>query len=458
MGLDKFNLHLIEIKKKQLDAEIKKLSDELEKKEENLSIIANANKIDGILIVNSSPIGKTSIYDYIKYLHNKYNTETKTINSITSQNKSYEDSNSQLRENLKRLDYELRTLNNRIEKISTEIHGYQNYLERIQKNKYKNKQLKKIQELSIELNITTCPVCENPLNRNVEDECHLCHSDTRKKISSPEENLSFLEDEENTFKKVIAQRNLDRKKIEELRNRQKDKILLYEKQLDQQTQTYAGKEFAILREKILEVDSIFKEFERYKRITERWENLNPTREELNKLNTQLERIKEKINKYAQTNNDSKILKSIKDNIHTNLKALGIFKSNQNLINDIKIDENDNYSPYLDNYDIYNISSSSDNIRIILSYYLSLLQTSLEYKTNTKIKFPNILILDEPKQQNLDNDSLINCVEEMEKIPSNEAQIILTTYSELKSDRDKLEKYINYEMKSKTDYLLKKISI
>jgi hypothetical protein len=457
MGLDKFNLHLIEIKKKELEAQIKKLSDELEKKEENLLIIANANKTDGILIISSGPIGKTSIYDYIKYLSEKYNIESKNINSITSQNKDYEDSNSKLRENLKRLDYELRTLNNRLDKISTEIDGYQNYLERIQKNKYKNRQLKKIQELSIELNITSCPVCENPLNRNLDDECHLCHSDVRKKISSPEENLAFLEDEENTFKKVIRQRNLDKKKLEEIRNGQKDKILLYEKQLDHQTQTFAGKEFAVLREKILEVDSLYKEFERYKRIDERWQALNPTREEINRLDVQLAKIKDKINQYLQTSNDFNILKTIKDNIHKNLKSLGIFKSNQNLINEIKIDENDNYCPYLDNYDIYNISSSSDNIRIILSYYLSLLQTSITFKENEKIKFPNILILDEPKQQNLDNDSLINCVEEIEKIPSSEGQIILTTYSELDSDRDRLKKYINFEMKGKTDYLLKKLN-
>ncbi|WP_426092891.1 AAA family ATPase [Flavobacterium sp. DSR3-2] len=457
MGLDKFSLHLIEIKKKELEAQIKKLSEDLEKKEENLLIIANANKIDGILVVNSGSIGKTSIYDYIRYLSDKYNVESKNINSITSQNKDYEDVNSKLRENLKRLDYELRTLNNRIEKISTEIDGYQNYLERIQKNKYKNRQLKKIQELSIELNITSCPVCESPLNRNIDDECHLCHSDVRKKLSSPEENLAFLEDEENTFKKVIRQRNLDKKKLEEIRNGQKDKILLYEKQLDHQTQTFAGKEFAVLKEKILEVDSMYKDFERYKRIDERWQALNPTREEIIRLDVQFTKLKDKINQYLQTSNDFTILKTIKDNIHKNLKALGIFKSNQNLINEIKIDENDNYSPYLDNYDIYNISSSSDNIRIILSYYLSLLQTSITFKENEKIKFPNILILDEPKQQNLDNDSLINCVEEIEKIPSNEGQIILTTYSELESDRDRLKKYINFEMKSKTDYLLKKLN-
>jgi hypothetical protein len=63
------------------------------------------------------------------------------------------------------------------------------------------------------------------------------------------------------------------------------------------------------------------------------------------------------------------------------------------------DSTDFYTPYLDSFDIYNISSSSDNVRIILSYYMALLQASIKLKEKTNIRFPNLLILDEPKQQN-----------------------------------------------------------
>jgi len=456
MGLDRFELHQIVIRKKELEDQIKKIKDDIQNKEENLLVLLNAEKVDDIPIINSGKIGKTSIYDYIKYLKDKYKAESENINSISSKNKDFEDSNSKLRDNLRRLDYELRTLTSRIDKIDTEINGYENYLQRIHKNKYKNKQLKKIQELNIDVNITSCPVCENTLQSHSDNECILCHSDKRKKISSPDENLIFLEDEENTFKKVIRQRKLDKRKYLELKNSIKDKIVLYEKQLEHQTNTYAGKEFAVLREKILEIDSIYKELERLIRNEQRWSELNPSRNLLKSLEQKLIDIKEEIEKYEQTENDKKTLKSIRDNIHSNLKSLGIFKSNSGLINSIKLDESDNYTPYLDNYDIYNISSSSDNIRIILSYYLSLLQTSIS-DLSGKIKFPNILILDEPKQQNLDNDSLLNCIDEIEKIPSNKSQIILTTYSELPEDKQKLKKYINYEMISKTDYLLKKIN-
>jgi hypothetical protein len=457
MGLDRFNLHLIELKKKDIEGLIKKNKEELERKEENLLIIANAENIDDVPILNIQDRGKTSIYDYIRYLEEKYKLESSFINEFTSKNKEYEDTNTRLRDDLKRSDYDIRKLNDQIEKITIEISGYENYLDRIQKNKYKNKQLKKIQELSSGLNIKTCPICETDLEDPHDDSCHLCHTDKKKKFSSTEQNLLFLEDEEKTFKKVITQRILDRKKILEKRDEKKDKISLYEKQLNHQTSTYAGEEFAKLREKILQVDSTFKEKEKYKRISERWNDLKPLRVERDALKKRNEALKEEIEKYTQTESDLNILKSIQKHFKNNVKEMGLFKSNHKLISKIKIDANDNYMPYLDDFDIYNISSSSDNIRIILSYYLSLLQTSIEKKSSKNIKYPNILILDEPRQQNLDNASLLNCIEQIEKIPMNNSQVILTTYSELDSDRERLKKHINYEMKSSTDYLLKKIN-
>ncbi|MCB9257582.1 MAG: AAA family ATPase [Chitinophagales bacterium] len=456
-GLDRFNLHLNEIKVKELEAKLKKFKDELYQKEENLLIIANAEKVDEIPLVNTNSIGKTSIYDYLRYLQEKYKAESEFINQLSSQNKEYEDSNEKLRDSLKTLDFQYRKASEKIEKISIEISGYENYIERIKANKYKNKQLKRIKELSTDLNIKTCPVCEAKLETQTDDECVLCHSELSKKISTPEQNLAFLEDEENTFNKVIKQRILDRRKILEQRNVIIDKIKEYEGQLEHQTKTFAGKEFAELRKRILDSDSTHKEMEKYSRIAQRWEDLKPLRRDIDLTSKELDRLKEEVSKYEQTENDQTIIDTIKNNVQSNVSSLGLFKGNQSLISKIKVDSNDNYTPYLDNYDIYNISSSSDNIRIILSYYLSLLQTSIKFKKLDSIGFPNILILDEPKQQNLDNDSLVDCINVIESISSNDGQVILTTYSELESDRQKFEKYIIYEMKTKTDYLLKRLN-
>ena len=256
-------------------------------------------------------------------------------------------------------------------------------------------------------------------------------------------------------RKEITQRTLDRRKIIEQKNNFNDKIELYEKQLEHQTETFSGKEFARLRERILKIDSTHKEMEKYLRIAKRWEELDPIRKEIKKISKKIEILKTKIGDYSQTKNDKTILNTIIYYIKKNVRELGLFKGNPSLINKIKLDNYDNYSPYLDDFDIYNISSSSDNIRIILSFYLSLLQTSIELDKEN-IKFPNILILDEPKQQNLDNDSLLNCINVIEKLSSDKNQVILTTYSEVEKDKEKFQEYIIHEMKNSTDYLLKKL--
>lgn len=455
-GLDRFILHLSEIKVKDLESNLKKSKDHLSQKEENLLIIANAEKTDEILLVNTNNIGRASIYDYISYLKERYKAEAEFINQLSSQNKEYEDSNDKLRDNLKILDYQYRSTTERVDKITTEISGYENYLDRIKANKYKNKQLKKIREFSSEINIKTCPVCEANLKQTNDGECILCHTELSKKISTPEQNLAFLEDEENTFKKVITQRIFDRRRIIEQRNVINEKIKECESQLEHQTNTYAGKEFAMLRKRILDADSTHKEMEKYSRIASRWDELKPLRREILITEVELEKLKVEIAKYKQTDKDTQIISSIKTFIQSNVTSLGLFKGNRDLINRIKVDENDNYTPYLDNFDIYNISSSSDNIRIFLSYYLSLLQTSIKHKSIKGICYPNILILDEPKQQNLDSESLIDCVEVIEKISAADSQVILTTYSEQPGDRRKLDKHIVYEMRSKTDYLLKRL--
>lgn len=338
-----------------------------------------------------------------------------------------------------------------------EVAEYQSYLERIQINKYKNKQLKKIQEFSTDVNIKVCPVCESKLLSHDENECFLCHRDLSKKISTPEQNLEFLEDEESTFKKVIEKRLLDRRRVFEQRNNIKDEISQLEAELDHQITTYAGSDFAVLRQRILNADAFHKELEKYERILKRWDDLDPLRNSIKTDQQKVDELKDEVNKYAQTENDQLTINTIKEYIQSNVRSLGLFKGNANLINSIRLDASDNYTPYLDNFDIYNISSSSDNIRIILSYYLAILQTSLKLKNKSKIIFPDVLILDEPKQQNLDSDSLIDSVKLMAEMSNNSSQIILTTYSELPADRTKLKNYIVYEMKSKTDFLLKKQS-
>jgi len=455
-GLDRFNLHVSEIKLKELESKLKKAKEELSQKEDNLFVIANGESSDDVLLIHTNQIGKVSIFDYLSYLTDKYKLESGLIDEVSTLNKVFESSSDNIRDKIKALNYQLRKANEKVDKITLELSEYQSYLDRIQLNKYKNKQLKKIREFSTDLNIKICPICESRLLAHEENECILCHSDLSKKISTAEQNLEFLEDEENTFKKVIEKRLLDRRRIFEQRNSAKDQIAELESELDHQITTYAGNDFAILRQRILSADALHKELEKFSRISARWDDLKPLRATIKIDQVAYDKLKEQVNQYEQTESDQATIDTIRNFIQQNVRSLGLFKGNANLINSIKLDASDNYTPYLDNFDIYNISSSSDNIRIILSYYLALLQSSIERKDKGKIVYPDVLILDEPKQQNLDNDSLIDCINVMTQIPKESCQIILTTYSELPEDREKLKDYIIHEMTSKTDFLLKKL--
>lgn len=455
-NLDRIKLHMLQLEKKDLENQIKELSQEIERKEENIYVISNGvNSGDGVLLIENNDTGKTSISDYIKYLEKKYEIESIYLNQLSDANSDFADSNNSIRELLRKNEKRNSFILNKQDLITLEIDGYERYLLRIQTNKYKNKQLKKIFETTHEINLNHCPICETKLQKSIDSEiCRLCNSE-KNVISTPDQNLDFLEDEENTLKKLIRSKTLEKRKLINQQEKSEDKIKSLINQLEHQSKTFAGKKFSNLRSKILEVDNVKKDIERFQRINERWNDLSPARSELSKLNKSLISKKKEIDKYKETKKDFDILNDLTNNFKSNVEEIGLFKNKQELLNSIKIDSSNNYTPYLDSFDIYNISSSSDNIRIILSYYVALLQTALRNKLKHTTNFPSLLILDEPKQQNLDNKSLIDSVKIIQAIKGNNHQVILTTYTESVNEKQLLKDEIIFEMENSTDYLIKK---
>jgi hypothetical protein len=457
MGFDRFDIHLMELEKKEIDEQIKKQKDNLSGKEENIFIIGNGESKEGKLIIDDSETGKYPIEEYLQLLKTRYKKESEGVLELSESKEETENQEEDLREKLKSFDFQYRRSQEKAKNLLQEIKGYEGYIERIKLNKYKNNQLKKIEEFSFDLNVTTCPICEQPLSNEENENCPLCNSEIKKRISTPSQNLEFLEDEEKSFKNVLRNKQLEYRKELEISQRLKDRLKNTEKTLEHQISTFSGKALSKYRDKIIKVDNLFKEIDRFERILKRWKDLDSLRLEIAKHERISEQLKQKIESYFESSMDSEILNTILNYFKSNVRELGLFKAKEYLINQIKIDSTDNYTPYLDSYDIYNISSSSDNVRIILSYYISLLQTSILLKDKSKIKFPNLLILDEPKQQNLDSESLISSIDLFEKVINTNSQVILTTYSESYSDKLRMEKYFCHEMKNKSDYLLKRIA-
>ncbi|MBS4203528.1 hypothetical protein KHA88_05450 [Bacillus sp. FJAT-49754] len=129
-------------------------------------------------------------------------------------------------------------------------------------------------------------------------------------------------------------------------------------------------------------------------------------------------------------------KSIKDKGKKNISVI------TRIYEQIKIDRED-YYPKIEGVNLYNITSSSGLIRIILSYYLALLKTCLIFGDSTN--HPYFLVLDEPRQQNLDLDTFNQFLDELyqlkEEFPK-QLQIIVASSEEGNIKDEDIRLYLN----------------
>ncbi|MCB9197577.1 MAG: hypothetical protein H6600_03905 [Flavobacteriales bacterium] len=458
LGLDKIESHVIEIQRREVSEKLRRLKSTLEDKEEELIVASNGNRNSvSILLVDHPNYGRINIFDLISVLENKYNQGLKDLENLDENDETETlNTNKSLRTRLNQLEFKLRKSTQKVNNLDQEIKGYISYIERIQINKGKNKQLKIVEGLSLDLNINSCPVCESQLTSFDDGHCKLCHGELKRKISTPDQNLDFLEDEEKSFKSVLKNKQLQRRKEQEIIKDLKLKIKTTEETIEHSINTFLSTNTISLKEKVAELDELNNDIKKFKWISRKWKELDEVRTDISALEKQKETLDKKIKGFEQSKRDYEILNNLLQKIKSNIKALELFRDKSSLINEIKLDQSEEYKPYLERYDIHNIISSSDNVRLMLSYYLGLLQTSVQLIKDTKINFPRLLILDEPKQQNLDNSTLKKLIELIENLPKEKSQILLTTYSHVDKEKAMFEKYICHEMKHDKDYLLKRL--
>jgi len=453
MGLDKFNVHLVELEQKALRQSITDAETDLKNKEENILVLGNASKDqDGGLIVNDSHQGQVNIDKLILLLEEEINAKNKEISSLSKKEEKTKSFEVKERDKLREISNSRRVAADKVNLLIREIASYENYIHTIEINREKNIQLKKIEELGTSLNVAACPICETPLSSSDEGCCRLCKENIQK-ISTPEENISFLEDEKASFSKILVQKQIELKKARQyFTDLSQEERELIEK-LNFQLQTYYGEDLQQIRKITTEADLIMNALQKYKGILLQWKGLSKIRDEIKKLIVKEKEKKDQIRQYEKSVSDETILNKLLEEFKENILKMRLFSDKRALVKDIRLNDFENYTPYLDNFDIYNISSSSDNIRIILSYYLALLQTAANIN-DKKIRYPCFLLIDEPKQQNLDEEDLYTSIDLVTKLDKNKSQVILTTHVK---EKKKVEPYIVQEMTSKSDYLLKRIN-
>ncbi|HFJ9423023.1 TPA: AAA family ATPase [Bacillus paranthracis] len=368
-----------------------------------------------------------------------------------------------------------------IELLDTEISKYQYYITKIESDIEKNDKLKTAKKLIGILPIENCPRCLNHVSVKETEElssghCSLCGSELQN-IKNTGQTLHYLQDELKDFKRLMEQKVnakaeissklfLTQLELKELRNTMDS----YEEQLKPQNM----EQYNYFSREVGRIENSIKELEKDKEVLKKYEKLV---NEKDKVANRIKEIKGKIKDAkasADLDNEKLItfetefkeilfeLDFLKDgfdtvkidNLGKEIKEKG--KKDASVIDriyeQIKIDVED-YYPKIDGVNLYNITSSSGLIRIILSYYLALLKTCLKYKNSTN--HPFFLILDEPRQQNLDFDTFNHFLDQLNDIKKNypkQFQVILAS-----SEKGNIqEKDIRLTLNKENNKLIKEI--
>ncbi|MEH7387634.1 hypothetical protein V7147_19860 [Bacillus sp. JJ1521] len=367
--------------------------------------------------------------------------------------------------------------------LKREISEYEYYINKIQYDIEKNDKLKTAKKLIGILPIEKCPRCMNKVTLDEESElstahCSLCGSEMQS-VDNTKLTLEYLKDELSDFKRLLVLKQEALQEIEGKLISARFELKEIKNQMDEYDDSLKPKtleQYAYYSREIGRISNAIKELERDKEIILKFEKLENEKSELQEKIDDL-----KAKKRAAVNNqeqdkkkfrffekefkkllikmdflrqgfEEKRIQEIKEDLK---KKAGQEEKQETVIQGIykkiEIDKKD-YNPKIEGMNLYNITSSSGLIRIILSYYTALLKTALEFKLDTN--HPFLLILDEPRQQNLDIETFNAFLEELyslQKTHSNQFQIILASSEKgLCKDKDILLHL------SEDNYLLKEL--
>ncbi|MGO5074296.1 AAA family ATPase [Clostridium sporogenes] len=313
--------------------------------------------------------------------------------------------------------------------LEKQINQYKNYIKKIDNQIRNLDRLKTAKRLIGSIPVKKCPNCFNEIEENLSiDKCSVCGNEFQRiKIAKNNELYKYIIDEKKDFLKLV---NIKNKKI----NLYENKIKLLDLDKTEMEQIIKCIEYSLDGEELKNY---------FKNVYELGKNQNQIKtlyreqiilEKIKKLKNQISTKEnddiDNINEKCGVNDYDKI-NYFQSEFRTLLENLDFIKDGMNTnnhnINEIYIDKN-SYKPKIKDKNLYNITSSSGFIRILLAYYLALLKTGCHYKNNTN--HPLLLILDEPKQQNLDEDTYEKFTEILYELckENSDIQVIITSGS------------------------------
>ncbi|WP_242301751.1 AAA family ATPase [Bacillus cereus group sp. BfR-BA-01361] len=395
------------------------------------------------------------IDDEIKVKKNDIIAFQKKISEMEKGNRVVDNVLKEIRSKYRKISMIAKRHEDSLELLEAEISQYQYYITKIESDIEKNDKLKTAKKLIGILPIETCPRCLNDIEIEEKEElatghCDLCGSELQS-LKNTVQTLHYLQDELKDFKRLMWRKEEAKKEISnklflarlELKNL-RETMDDYEDQLKPQSL----EQYNYFSREIGRIENSIKELEKDKEVLKKYEILI---KEKDKVAERIKELRQKIKAAkASENLDNEKLETFESEFKDMLFKLDFLKDGfdtakvESLDKSIKekgkknisvigriyeqiVIDADDYYPKIDGVNLYNITSSSGLIRIILSYYLALLKTSLIYKKSTN--HPCLLILDEPRQQNLDFDTFNHFLEqlyELKKDYPEQFQVILAS--------------------------------
>lgn len=255
-----------------------------------------------------------------------------------------------------------------------------------------------------------CPTC----NQKIEDS--LLHFGNDIPIMSIEENIRHLEGQKSVLEFTRDSHKTTIKQLSLVENDLQSRLVTLRRlaqtiRSDIYSTETEWSEFVV--QKFVEIESKIRGYIQLQSF------IDQKLEEIRKLSDRWKKYKEeyeKLPKKEVSDLDAEVIKTFKNNFVNNLRKYK-YKSAPNIdAVDIPVET---CLPLIDGFDMKFDSSASDNIRIIWSFTIALLQTSLVKGGN----HPGIIIFDEPAQHSIvtsDMESLIQSVLDIE----GEAQVIV----------------------------------
>lgn len=356
-------------------------------------------KLDEIRLVKDTETGFVNIESELATLKNEFATlETTEVRSIGDSVDLYENRLIDLQHTLnqKSLSYEL--MSSEFALCEQQRVQYQEQLNEVISDLHKNKSAVKIIMLGGEINsdvaTSICPTChqhiENSLLPNTVQEIPM----------SLDENISYLESKKKMIEKYVAgqsqkcegyKQKLDILKQDLVEIRAQIRLIKRDLTGDNRLPSVSDIEYRLNLQKKIEFFS------------RKIEEFNGLKEKLGLLLPELIQVLSEKKSLMKNGYSADDIKKIKDFEYYFKLALQEFGYESKPMDTIKISTED-YLPLtqLETGEKYNIrfdSSASDFIRCLWAYYISLMQVSLKDGGN----HPNLLMFDEPKQQDMSED-------------------------------------------------------